>query len=109
MKISDNILIVKNKKIVFPSSINTFIEFDDVYIISYCPRTDKEYIDKDISGICGIEKEKGVIKWKISIQPLSMRKVIYNNQEVLNTRIDDVIYIIDVQNGNIIFKTQTKG
>jgi hypothetical protein len=109
MEILDNILIVKNKKIVFPSSINNFIEFNDVYVINYCPHSDEEYLDKDISGICGIEKEKGIIIWEISTNPLSMGRVTYNNQEVLNIRVDDVIYIIDVRDGSVIFKTQTKG
>jgi hypothetical protein len=113
IEIFDNILVIGGKEIILPSSIENVIEFTDVYIVNCGSRADKDYshINNTFIGICGIEKKDGIIKWEFSTHsyPIHIRKVLYNNEEVLNVRIEDTIYIINVQNGNVILKTPTKG
>jgi hypothetical protein len=107
IEIFDNILVIDGKEITLPSSIDSVIEFMDVYVVN-C--TSCHSIENKFVGIYGVKKKEG-IKWKFLIQscPIHIRKVLYNNEEVLNVRIEDIIYMINVQNGNVILKSPTKG
>lgn len=109
-KVFKNKLIIGDKEIEFNCFIEKTIEFTKTIVVSYYPQTDDEFYNKNIhGGVSGVNKEKGEVKWSITENPLSMRKVYYNEKEVLNMRINDVVYIIDPDDGIEIYETPTKG
>ncbi|PZX20594.1 hypothetical protein LX69_00014 [Breznakibacter xylanolyticus] len=105
-----NKLNLNNKEVEFDCSIERIIEFTNTIIVSYYPQTDEEFYEKGMhGGVCGIDKIDAVVKWKLTYNPLGMRKISFNGKEALNMRIGDVIYILDPDSGKIIYESATKG
>jgi hypothetical protein len=102
-------LFIGNNEIKFTYPIEKVVEFENCVVVSYWPQTDSEYSSDISGGLCCFNKNSKGVKWSISKNPLSIRKVDFNGQKALNIRIDDIIQIINPNTGEVLFETPTKG